>query len=186
MPCPRPREEGSADAGRFRVGFGRFRLGRPQHRAEPNGHQQDAEGDIDRGLQRVVGGEAGVANQDPNRADDDEDDRGASGQGRSTRNWPFSGQGVQLEQEDDRTDRRTQRQRDHLPQQAAHRSTEDMRGGNNMISPKQMLRWTDEDVLRHHLRRENGSVNQLGCQRPRLPRHAEPPSVVRIRSRPPR
>ena len=49
---------------------------------------------------------------------------------------PVPGQGVELEQEDDRTDGRAHSQRDDLSQQAAHRSTNHRRGGNN-LTPKQ-------------------------------------------------
>ena len=88
---PAPATKDRPTLGGFASGRGRLGLGRPQQRAEPHGDQQDPEGDIDGGFERVVGGKAGVANQDTNRADDDEDDRGAGGQGRSPRDRPFPG-----------------------------------------------------------------------------------------------
>jgi hypothetical protein len=85
---PAPARKDRPTLGGFESVVGAFGFGGRNNARSPNGYQQDAEGDSAAPAVRAA----------------------------SPRDWPVSGQGVQLQQEDDRTDRRGQGQWDDLPQ----------------------------------------------------------------------
>jgi hypothetical protein len=74
-------EEGSADAGRFESVVGAVDLGGRNSARSPTAMSRAPKPMLMAALRVSLVGEAGVANQDADGADDDEDDRGTGGQG---------------------------------------------------------------------------------------------------------